>query len=127
MSGSGSETGARVRGGWYDLAHVVPRTWTHLLAEAAGQPIDPATQTPAAWREYVARRTGPTAPGHMTDGAPAVLESFESGYTQPTRPISDHGHPRRGLSFARADAAIGAMPHHGTTRRGYWETSNDYN
>jgi acetoin utilization protein AcuC len=33
-------------GGGYDLVHVVPRTWTHLLAEAAGQPIDPGTQTP---------------------------------------------------------------------------------
>jgi acetoin utilization protein AcuC len=31
----------------YDLVRVVPRTWTHLLAEAAGQPIDPGTQTPA--------------------------------------------------------------------------------
>jgi acetoin utilization protein AcuC len=34
-------------GGGYDLVQVVPRTWTHLLAEAAGQPIDPGTQTPA--------------------------------------------------------------------------------
>ena len=26
-------------GGGYELVQVVPRTWTHLLAEAAGQPI----------------------------------------------------------------------------------------
>ncbi len=67
-------------GGGYDLVRVVPRTWTHLLAEAAGQPIDPQTQTPAPWRDYVAQRTGRTAPEHMTDGTPAQFEPFESGY-----------------------------------------------
>ena len=72
-------------GGGYDLVQVVPRTWTHLIAEAAGQPIDPGAQTPAAWRDYVTRRTDLTAPEYMTDGAPAVFESFESGY--------DPGHP----------------------------------
>ena len=44
-------------GGGYELVQVVPRTWTHLLAEAAGGPVDPAAATPAAWREYV--RSGP--------------------------------------------------------------------
>ena len=34
-------------GGGYELVRVVPRSWTHLLAEAAGQPIDPRTPTPA--------------------------------------------------------------------------------
>jgi len=67
-------------GGGYELVHVVPRTWTHLLAEAAGQPIDPGTPTPASWRDYVARRTGLTAPESMTEGAPAVFEPFESGH-----------------------------------------------
>jgi acetoin utilization protein AcuC len=67
-------------GGGYDLVHVVPRTWTHLLAEAAGQPIAPGTPTPARWRDYVARRTGLAAPEHMTEGAPAGFEPFESGY-----------------------------------------------
>ena len=67
-------------GGGYELVHVVPRSWTHLLAEAAGQPIDPGTRTPARWRDYVARRTGLTAPGHMTEGAPALHVPFESGY-----------------------------------------------
>jgi len=67
-------------GGGYELVHVVPRTWTHLLAEAAGQPIDPGTQTPAPWREYVAQRTGLTAPELMTEGAPAEFRPFESGY-----------------------------------------------
>ena len=66
-------------GGGYDLVQVVPRTWTHLLAEAAGQPADPAAQTPDRWRDYVARRTGLTAPEQMTEGTPAVFEPFESG------------------------------------------------
>ncbi|HLN66857.1 MAG TPA: acetoin utilization protein AcuC, partial [Streptosporangiaceae bacterium] len=55
-------------------------SWTHLLAEAAGQPIDPGAPTPAPWRDYVARRTGLTAPERMTDGATAVLVPFGSGY-----------------------------------------------
>jgi acetoin utilization protein AcuC len=67
-------------GGGYDLVRVVPRTWTHLLAEAAGQPIDPGAQTPAAWRDYVARRTCLPAPAYMTEGAPAEFAPFESGY-----------------------------------------------
>jgi acetoin utilization protein AcuC len=67
-------------GGGYELIQVVPRTWTHLLAEAAGKPIDPGTPTPLPWREYVARRTGLAAPEQMTDGAPATFEPFESGY-----------------------------------------------
>ena len=67
-------------GGGYELVQVVPRTWTHLLAEAAGQPIDPGTPTPVPWREYVARRTGLPAPELMTEGAPAEFVRFESGY-----------------------------------------------
>lgn len=39
-------------GGGYALVEVVPRAWTHLLAVAAGEPIDPATLTPPAWRSW---------------------------------------------------------------------------
>jgi acetoin utilization protein AcuC len=67
-------------GGGYELVHVVPRSWTHLLAEAAGQPIDPAAPTPTRWREYVGRRTGLTAPESMTEGASMAFVPFESGY-----------------------------------------------
>ena len=49
-------------GGGYELLEVVPRTWTHLLAEAAGCPIDPRARIPASWREYAFRRTGREAP-----------------------------------------------------------------
>ena len=73
-------------GGGYDLVQVVPRTWTHLIAEAAAQPIDPSTPTPARWRDYVTRRTGLQAPGQMTDGTAARFEPFESGY-DPSDPV----------------------------------------
>jgi acetoin utilization protein AcuC len=73
-------------GGGYDLVQVVPRTWTHLIAEATGQPIDPGTPTPARWRDYVTRRTGLQAPDLMTDGTPARFEPFESGYN-PSDPV----------------------------------------
>lgn len=58
-------------GGGYELVRVVPRTWTHLLAEAAGAPIDPDTDTPQEWREEVLAKTGVHPPLRMTDGRPA--------------------------------------------------------
>jgi acetoin utilization protein AcuC len=67
-------------GGGYELVQVVPRTWTHLLAEAAGRPIDPATATPQSWRDYVGRRTGSTAPATMTEMATTTFQPFEAGY-----------------------------------------------
>ena len=67
-------------GGGYELVQVVPRTWTHLLAEAAGEPIDPAAQTPGAWREYVERRTSRQAPERMTEGNPGEYVPVESGF-----------------------------------------------
>jgi acetoin utilization protein AcuC len=74
-------------GGGYELLQVVPRTWTHLLAEAAGQPIEPATRVPAAWREYAARRTGGQMPPElMTEGADGRYASFDSGF-DPANPV----------------------------------------
>jgi acetoin utilization protein AcuC len=67
-------------GGGYELLWVVPRTWAHLLAEAAGCPIDPGARIPAAWREYAFRRTGRRAPERMTEGAEVQYIRFESGY-----------------------------------------------
>jgi acetoin utilization protein AcuC len=73
-------------GGGYELVQVVPRTWTHLLAEASGRPIDPETPTPQAWQDYVRRRTGRPAPESMTEGLPARHESFDAGY-DPAEPV----------------------------------------
>ena len=57
-------------GGGYELAQVVPRAWTHLLAEAAGQP-GPARRPGARGLAGVRRRsaTALAAPARMTDGA----------------------------------------------------------
>jgi acetoin utilization protein AcuC len=66
-------------GGGYALVQVVPRTWTHLLAIAAGTPVDPAIETPAPWRELARSLTGETAPLTMTDGATARYVPFSSG------------------------------------------------
>lgn len=67
-------------GGGYELVQVVPRVWTHLIAEAAGQPIDPATSTPEGWRDYVSVRTGQVAPLRMTDGQDGEFVAWERGY-----------------------------------------------
>ncbi|HMD91626.1 MAG TPA: acetoin utilization protein AcuC [Trebonia sp.] len=66
-------------GGGYALVQVVPRTWTHLLAIAAGAPVDPAMATPVEWRELARSLAGETAPLTMTDGAPARYVPFSSG------------------------------------------------
>jgi acetoin utilization protein AcuC len=73
-------------GGGYALVQVVPRTWTHLLAEAAGRPVDPASMTPQPWRDFTRQRTGVPAPQQMTDGAPATFTPFEDGY-DPDDPV----------------------------------------
>ena len=73
-------------GGGYQLVQVVPRTWTHLLAEAAGRPIDPATPTPQDWRGYATRASGEPAPELMTEGASAEFSAFEAGF-DPADPI----------------------------------------
>src|SRR5208282_3382485 len=67
-------------GGGYQHVHVVPRSWTHLLSEAAGNPIDPATPTPGLWREYVAEVTSQTAPELMTEWGTANYTPFETGH-----------------------------------------------
>jgi acetoin utilization protein AcuC len=66
-------------GGGYALVQVVPRTWTHLLAVAAGAPLDQEMETPAQWRELARSLTGETAPPTMTDGVSPRYVSFASG------------------------------------------------
>jgi acetoin utilization protein AcuC len=73
-------------GGGYQLVQVVPRSWTHLLAEAAGEPIDPSTSTPESWREYVSRVSAEAAPELMTEGGADRFSAFETGY-DPADPI----------------------------------------
>ena len=90
-------------GGGYELVRVVPRSWTHLLAEASGEAIPPETDTPEDWRELVQQRTQTHGPLRMTDGRLPVFGSYDvDGPADP------------------ADAAIRAtrdnvFPHHGLT------------
>jgi acetoin utilization protein AcuC len=58
-------------GGGYELVQVVPRSWTHLLAVAAGEPVDPARVVPASWRDLATDLAGEEAPMVMTDGESA--------------------------------------------------------
>jgi acetoin utilization protein AcuC len=58
-------------GGGYEVGHVVPRAWTHLLAELTGDPVD--GETPTAWQEQVHQRLGDLGPPTLNDvavGAP---------------------------------------------------------
>ena len=45
-------------GGGYAVVEVVPRTWTHLVALAAGAPVPPETVLPAEWRQEVCGAPG---------------------------------------------------------------------
>jgi acetoin utilization protein AcuC len=66
-------------GGGYQLVQVVPRSWTHLLAVAAGHPLDPGVEVPARWRALAAERTGERAPSVMTDGEAAEFIPITAG------------------------------------------------
>ena len=91
-------------GGGYDLLQVVPRAWAHLLAEAAGHPIDPGARIPAAWREHASRRTGRQAPEFMTEGNEPGYARLESGY-DPADPLDQ--------AIMATRAAV--FPEHGMT------------
>ena len=56
------------------------------MVDASGQPIDPATPTPAIWREYVDWVATEPAPELMTEGASAAYASFDAGY-DPADPV----------------------------------------
>ncbi|HCA85014.1 MAG TPA: acetoin utilization protein AcuC [Streptomyces sp.] len=68
-------------GGGYAVAEVVPRSWTHLVAIAAGEPVDPTAETPEEWRHEVYARTRQPAPRRMTDGREPCWRDFvDDGY-----------------------------------------------
>ena len=96
-------------GGGYELVQVVPRTWTHLLAEAARPADRPGgRRPPRAWREYVERRTGRPAPELMTDGEPGKYVPFESGFDPATRSTRRSSRPSGRRSRCTDDAAAAA-------------------
>ncbi|MGW7351903.1 acetoin utilization protein AcuC [Streptomyces sp. NPDC054784] len=69
-------------GGGYAVVDVVPRSWTHLVAIAAGAPVPPESVVPEEWLDAVFSRTGVrAAPRRMTDGRTASWKAWdESGY-----------------------------------------------
>jgi acetoin utilization protein AcuC len=73
-------------GGGYEHVQVVPRSWAHLLFEAAGCPLEPGARVPGLWREYVGCVTGQAAPELMTEGGIAHHVPFEDGY-DPGEPV----------------------------------------
>ncbi len=86
-------------GGGYSLVQVVPRTWTHLIAEATGHPLDPAAETPPRWRAYVTSRTRETAPQYLTEEAPAAFTPYERGF-DPADPVDRAIRATRDAVFA---------------------------
>ena len=68
-------------GGGYAVVDVVPRSWTHLVAIAAGRPIAPESEIPEEWRHAVYARTRQMAPLRMTDGRRPQWRDFDgNGY-----------------------------------------------
>jgi acetoin utilization protein AcuC len=66
-------------GGGYGLVRCVPRTWTHLLAEASGRRVDPGTVVPSSWLDYVATRTRVRPPTVMGEAEVGTVRPWEPG------------------------------------------------
>ena len=66
-------------GGGYQVAAVVPRAWTHLVATAAGLPVEPDRPTPADWRRLVVDRTGQPPPETMGEGGSGERQQWHPG------------------------------------------------
>jgi len=58
-------------GGGYEVVDVVPRTWTHLTAIAAHQPVQLTEPVPEEWLDHVQTLLGRVGPRRMGDRDPA--------------------------------------------------------
>lgn len=67
-------------GGGYNVLDVVPRSWSHLVAIAAGRPVPLRTAVPQDWREYVEEKYGTHAPDFMGDDVELWWRSWEVGF-----------------------------------------------
>jgi acetoin utilization protein AcuC len=76
-----------VGGGGYEIVQVVPRSWTHLLAEITGNPLDPDTATPHGWLQFVQGRTGRQGPKRLTDGTEPTYHAWDAGEGDPDDPV----------------------------------------
>lgn len=60
-------------GGGYALVEAVPRSWTHLLAIATGDALDPRLPTPTAWRDLARSKLDGTRPRlRLLSGGPGI-------------------------------------------------------
>jgi acetoin utilization protein AcuC len=78
-------------GGGYALVEAVPRSWTHLLAIATGDALDPRLPTPTAWRDLARSKLdgarprlrllpgGPGIPMTMSDDVEPVYTAWQPG------------------------------------------------
>lgn len=71
-------------GGGYNVVSVVPRSWSHLIAIAAGRPVPLRTQVPEEWRRYVkdkyGAKFGVEPPEAMGDDVDLWWRSWEVGF-----------------------------------------------
>ena len=71
-------------GGGYNVISVVPRSWSHLIAVAAGRPVPLSTRVPEDWRQYVqdkyGAKYGVSAPELMGDDVDLWWRSWEVGF-----------------------------------------------
>jgi acetoin utilization protein AcuC len=74
-------------GGGYAVGQVVPRSWTHLLAIAAHEPIDVETPIPEDWRDALVAQLGFPAPTVMGDGGLGALPRPWSEGFDPAEPV----------------------------------------
>jgi acetoin utilization protein AcuC len=93
-------------GGGYEVVAVVPRTWTHLTAIAAHDPIPTSREIPESWREHVEQVTGRPAPRRMGDlstlDGPLWWRSWDLGYD-----------PSSEVDRAIMATRTAIFPHHG--------------
>lgn len=67
-------------GGGYHVTGVVPRSWSHLIAIAAGRPVPLKTPVPEDWRRYVEEKFGVETPALMGDDVELWWRSWEVGF-----------------------------------------------
>jgi acetoin utilization protein AcuC len=67
-------------GGGYNVTGVVPRSWSHLIAIAAGRPVPLRALVPEDWRSYVEDKFGIATPGLMGDDVELWWRSWEVGF-----------------------------------------------
>jgi acetoin utilization protein AcuC len=67
-------------GGGYGVLRCVPRTWTHLIAEAAGTPVAADTAVPPGWTSYLrGRGVQAPLPERMGEGRQLYVEPWMPG------------------------------------------------